>query len=160
MEPFDKVVAEHGPVVLRVCRALLDPNDADDAWSDTFLAAMRSYPDLRAHPDADRNVRGWLVTIAHRKSIDLLRARARAPQPTDCLPERVRIDGPEHLDDDLRRALLALAPKQRGAVVLHHIAGIPYAEVGLILGTSEAAARRSAADGIARLRTTYVKDAP
>jgi len=41
------------------------------------------------------------------------------------------------------------------AVVLHHVAGLPYTEVGAALGSSEAAARRSAADGIAKLRTAY-----
>jgi DNA-directed RNA polymerase specialized sigma24 family protein len=38
--PFEEVVARHGATVLRVCRAVLGPVDADDAWSDTFLAAL------------------------------------------------------------------------------------------------------------------------
>ena len=53
---------------------------------------------------------------------------------------------------ELRAALEALAPKQRGAVVGHYLGGLPYAEVAVMLDTSEAAARRSAADGIANLR--------
>ena len=69
LPPFERVVADHGEVVLRVCRALLEPADADDAWSETFLAALRAYPDLRP----DSNVRGWLVTIAHRKTSIALR---------------------------------------------------------------------------------------
>ena len=47
MQPFEAIVAEHGAVVMRVCRALLGPVDADDAWSETFLAALRAYPGLR-----------------------------------------------------------------------------------------------------------------
>ena len=78
MQPFEEIVEAHGPVVLRVCRALLGPADADDAWSETFLAALRAYPELRP----DSNVKGWLVTIAYRKAIDVLRARNRAPLPT------------------------------------------------------------------------------
>ena len=66
MQPFEAIVAEHGPVVMRVCRALLGPVEADDAWSETFLAALRAYPGLRP----GSNVRGWLVTIAHNKAID------------------------------------------------------------------------------------------
>src|SRR5579871_4110909 len=65
--PFEAVVADHGGTVLRVCRVLLSEPDADDAWSETFLAAMRAYPDLA--PTA--NVEAWLVTIAHRKAIDV-----------------------------------------------------------------------------------------
>ena len=52
-------------MVMRVCRALLGPADAEDAWSETFISALRAYPRLRA----GSNVRGWLVTIAHRKAI-------------------------------------------------------------------------------------------
>lgn len=154
VEPFEKVVAEHGPVVLRVCRALLGPVDADDAWSETFLAAMRRYPDLTP----GSNVRGWLVTIAHRKAIDQIRNRNRVPRPAGNLPETASPDGiPEPADDRLRAALGALGVKQRWAVVYHHLAGLPYADVGALLDSSEAAARRSAADGIANLRTTYLK---
>lgn len=40
-QPFETVVARHGTTVLRVCRALLGPADVDDAWSETFLSAMR-----------------------------------------------------------------------------------------------------------------------
>jgi len=45
-QPFEKVVADHGDTVLRVCHVLLASHDADDAWSETFIAAMRAYPDL------------------------------------------------------------------------------------------------------------------
>jgi DNA-directed RNA polymerase specialized sigma24 family protein len=49
-QPFETVVAVHGPAVLRVCRAVLGPADADDAWSETFLSAMKAYPDLARLP--------------------------------------------------------------------------------------------------------------
>ena len=86
MKPFEQVVTEHGATVLRVCRAVLGPVDADDAWSETFLAALRAYPQLA--PEA--NVRAWLVTIAHRKAIDMTRRRRRQPVPMADLPERSR----------------------------------------------------------------------
>jgi DNA-directed RNA polymerase specialized sigma24 family protein len=53
----------------------------------------------------------------------------------------------------------ALPAKQRGAVAYHYLADLPYLEVGKLLGTSEAAARRSAADGIAALRNVYQPEA-
>jgi len=153
--PFEQIVVEHGPAVLRVCRALLGPVDADDAWSETFLSALRAYPRL----DSDRNVRGWLVTIAHNKAIDHLRKATRSPRPVDDLPERLSPDAaPDPPDEELRAALAALAPKQRGAVIYHHLGGLPYAEVAVLLGSSETAARRSAADGIAALRRTYHRE--
>ena len=42
MQPFEAIVSEHGAMVMRVCRALLGPVEADDAWSETFLAALRA----------------------------------------------------------------------------------------------------------------------
>jgi RNA polymerase sigma factor (sigma-70 family) len=158
MQPFETIVAEHGPVVLRVCRALLGPVDAEDAWAETFLAALEAYPRLRP----DSNIRGWLVTIAHRKAVDQLRAAARAPQPVAELPETLASDDTLgdaerfHEDNGLWVAIEALPFKQRGAVAYHYLAELPYAEVGALLQTSEAAARRSAADGIAKLRKIYL----
>jgi RNA polymerase sigma factor (sigma-70 family) len=156
MQPFEEVVAEHGEVVMRVCRALLRPADADDAWSETFLSAMRAYPALRA----DSNIRGWLVTIAHRKALDVIR-RTKRVDPVANVPEQSRGgDVPDIPDHDLRDALAALPPKQRAAVVLHYLGDLPYTEVGFALDTSAAAARRSAADGIANLRITYLSKLP
>nr|WP_241665653.1 sigma-70 family RNA polymerase sigma factor [Prescottella subtropica] len=150
--PFEQIVTEHGPVVLRVCRALLGPADADDAWSETFLAALRAYPELP--PDA--NVEAWLVTIAHRKAVDIHRVRGRIPIPTDEIPERATArDVPGTWNHELWDALADLPFTQRAAVVHHHLAGLPYAQVAAILGNSTDAARRAAADGIARLRRTY-----
>ena len=51
----------------------------------------------------------------------------------------------------------ALPTKQRAAVIYRYLADLPYAEVAALLESSEVAARRSAADGIAKLRRTYVK---
>ena len=156
LEPFEAVVRRHGPTVLRVCRAVLGPTTADDAWSETFLSAMRAYPDLRP----DSNVEAWLVTIAHRKALDQLRAESRRAVPTDDLPEKPSRDGvPGGWESDLWAALKALPLKQRQSVAYHYLAGLPYADVAKVLGGSPEAARRAAADGIVTLRTTYLKGA-
>ncbi len=158
VQPFEDVVTRHGATVLRVCRAVLGPlnaEDAEDAWSDTFLSALRAYPDL----PADANVQAWLVTIAHRRALDVGRARSRRPIPTDMLPERADARGdPAARDPDLWTALHRLPDKQRHAVAYHHIAGLPFAEIAVILGNSPDAARRAAADGIKALRKHWTKD--
>ena len=148
--PFEEIVAEHGALVMRVCRALVEPADAADAWSETFLSALQAYPRL----PAGSNIRGWLVTIAHRKAIDQLRGAARRARevPELAVPEPASAD-----DDELRAALDALPPKQRGAVIYRYLAELSYAEVGEILGSNATAARRSAADGIASLRKRLSK---
>jgi RNA polymerase sigma factor (sigma-70 family) len=143
------VVAEHGPTVLRVVRAVLGPADADDAWSETFLAALTAYPDL----PAGANVQAWLVTIAHRKAIDVTRASARRAVPVADPPERAATPA-ETTDLDLAAAVAALPPKQKQAVAYHYFTGMPYAQIAELLGGTAAAARRAAADGIAALRRT------
>jgi len=148
---FETVVADHGPTVLRVCLAVLGPIEADDAWSETFLSAMTAYPDL----PADANVEAWLVTIAHRKAIDVVRAAARRALPVGEVPDTAPARGADLLDLDLLTALRELTPKQRQAVAYHYLAGLPYAEVAAIVGGSADAVRRAAADGIAALRRTY-----
>ena len=97
-QPFEKVVEQHGGTVLRVCRVVLGVHDAEDAWSETFLAAMRAYPDL---PD-DANAEAWLVTIAHRKAIDVIRARKRRPAPVERAERHSRLRIARHGDDAIR----------------------------------------------------------
>ena len=69
--------------MLRVCRAVLGPADADDAWSETFLAALRAYPDL---PATRTSRRGWSRSRTARRSTCSApahgsRSRRRGPRP-------------------------------------------------------------------------------
>jgi RNA polymerase sigma factor (sigma-70 family) len=163
-QPFEKVVEEHGRTVLRVCRALLASHDADDAWSETFLSALRGYPEL---PET-ANVEAWLVTIAHRKAIDLLRSRKRQPVPVEDVteaPTALGVPGADAggaggADDGLWHAVRSLPDRQRQAVAYHYVAGLPYAEIAQIVGGTTDAARRAAADGIRNLRRNYPGGGP
>jgi RNA polymerase sigma factor (sigma-70 family) len=149
--PFETVVRDHGRTVFRVCCAVVGAHDADDAWSETFLAALKAYPGL----PVDANLEAWLVTIAHHKAIDITRTRTRQPIPTDVVPEPAA-PGNVRDFDDLAAAVDGLPPKQKHAVAYHYLAGLPYNEIAEILGGTAAAARRAASDGIATLRRTYL----
>lgn len=158
MEPFERIVARHGRTVWRVCRAVLDEHDTDDAWSETFVAALVAYPSL----PASTNLEAWLVTIAHRKAIDVLRARDRRPRPVETVPEPV--PAPPHDEaiaraDELDGALRSLPPGQRRAVVYHHLVGLTHREVAEVTGISSDAARRASADGVAALRRLLAEPA-
>jgi DNA-directed RNA polymerase specialized sigma24 family protein len=156
---FEVVVREHGSRVLRVCRAVVGPVDADDAWSETFLAALRAYPDL----PGDANLEAWLVTIAHRKAIDLVRHRQRQPVAVAVVPERVSgtglpgsgpVAGPGDGsgDAEIWTAVAALPDKQRLCIAYHYLGGLAFADVADIVGGTPDAARRAAHDGIKSLR--------
>lgn len=154
MQPFEKLVTDHGAMVLRVCRATVGPVEAEDAWSETFLAALQAYPSL----PADADVVAWLVTIAHRRSVDLLRRRGRAPVPVDPPPSPAGTDRDRAAELALYDALRGLTERQRLCVAYHHLAGLPYREVAALVGGTEAAARRAAADGIRALRRVLAEE--
>lgn len=156
-KPFETIVTDHSVTVLRVCRAVLGTHsDADDAWSETFLAALVAYRDL----PADANVQAWLVRIAHRKAIDVTRARGRGPITVDELPERPSRDGiPGARHDGPWSAVAQLPPRQRQAVAYHYFGGLPYQEIAELIGGSAAAVRRAASDGVAALRRRYADEA-
>lgn len=144
-QPFEQIVEEHGATVWRVCRGMLREHDAEDAWSETFLAALRAWDRF----DGER-VRGWLVTIAHRKALDVLRASARTMTTEEGVPDSPA--DPRGRDLDLWDALARLPIGQRTAVVQHHLGGLPFAEVASLGGISPSAARKAASEGVQRLR--------
>jgi len=77
--------------------------------------------------------------------------------PVEAIPEKSAIsDEHDSWVGDLWEAMKNLPAKQRQTVAYHYLAGFPHREVAEIVGGSEAAARRSAADGIATLRRTYL----
>ena len=75
--PFQRFLDAHRGPVWRLLVATVGPDDAEDCFQETFMAALRAYPGLRE----DSNLRAWVLTIAHRKAMDVHRARARRPLP-------------------------------------------------------------------------------
>ncbi|WP_108834134.1 RNA polymerase sigma factor [Actinomyces sp. Marseille-P3109] len=155
-DPFEQAVKEHGETVFRVCRAVLGPSpDAEDAWSETFLAALRAWPDL----SNDTNIEAWLVRVAQRKTIDILRARARHATPAEDLPEqRSPLGNPDEDEHGVWSAVAALPERQRLAVAYHYFGGLPHAETAALIGGSTEAVRRATADGIRNLRKIYAEE--
>jgi RNA polymerase sigma factor (sigma-70 family) len=147
LPPFQVLLDEHAADVMAVLRGAVGRTDAEDCFQETFLAALRAYPKL----DDDRNLRGWLLTIAHRKAIDHHRANGRRPIPVAEVEEvAVAVELPR--DDGVWSVVGALPPKQRAAVALRYACDLPHAEIAAALGCSPAAARRSLHEGMKRLR--------
>jgi RNA polymerase sigma factor (sigma-70 family) len=147
MPPFQALLDAHRDDVHRFLVAAVGPHDADDCFQETFVAALRGYPRLR---DAS-NLRGWVLTIAHRKAIDAHRARKRRAVPVEAVPERATPPAPDG-EPELWQAVRALPAKQRAAVLHRYVNDLPYADIGRIVGCSEAAARQNVRVGLASLR--------
>lgn len=146
LPPFQELIDAHGSDVHRFLVAMVGSTVADDCYQETWIAALRGYPKLR---DA-ANLRGWLLTIAHRKAIDHHRANGRSPLPVAEVAETAVAD-PEPRGE-IWEAVGALPPKQRAAVALRYGSDLPHDEIAAALGCSPEAARRSLHEGIKRLR--------
>ena len=134
--------------------------EADDAVQLTWLRL--------AGQDVDtiRDLRAWLTSVTSRICVDLLRARtARREDPLDLrVPDPiVTLDAPTPEDeavlaDTLGLALLivldTLTPAERLAFVLHDAFGVPFEQIGAILGRSPLAARQLGSRARRRVRET------
>ena len=147
LPPFQALLDEHRTGLHRYLVAAVGVHDAGDCFQETMLSALRAYPTL---PRAD-NLGGWLYTIAHRKVIDMARARNRRAVPVAAVPER-GIDLVELGDGEVWGKLDELPTKQRVAVLMRHAADRPYPEIAAVLECTEAAARQNVRAGLARLR--------
>ena len=148
LPPFQALLDAHAADVHRFLVASVGPHDGDDLFQDTVVSALRAYARLR---NAD-NLRGWLFTIAHRKVIDEARRRARRAVPAGDPPEVAHRDADGLGDAAVWDAVRHLPPKQRSAVVQRYLLDRPYAEIAVVIGSSEAAARQNVRAGLQRLR--------
>ena len=153
LPPFQVLLQEHRTDVYRFLVATAGPSEADDAFQETWIAALRGYPRLRR---AD-NLRAWLFRIAQNKSIDAHRAGGRRAVPVAAVPERLAPE-PDADDPSLWGRLRELPTKQRTAVFCRVVLGMPYGELASLLESSEDAARRNVHEGLKRLREDLEND--
>ncbi|MDG3012510.1 RNA polymerase sigma factor SigE [Rhodococcus sp. D2-41] len=139
MPSWEELVREHGDRVYRLAYRLAgNAHDAEDLTQETFIRVFRSLSSYQAG-----TFEGWLHRITTNLFLDMVRRRNRIrmealPEDydrvpaTDPDPEQIYHDA--NLDPDLQRALDALAPEFRAAVVLCDIEGLSYEEIGTTLG--------------------------
>ena len=132
-------------------RMLGTETEADDAVQEAWLRLSRS------DTSDVENLTGWLTTVVARICLDMLRSRSsRREEPLErAVDEPVVSDaaaadpeGQAVLGDSVGLALLvvlgALTPSERVAFVLHDMFGVPFDEVGAIVGRTPTAARQLA----------------
>jgi RNA polymerase sigma factor (sigma-70 family) len=163
---WEEIVTQHSARVYRLAYRLTgNPHDAEDLTHDVFIRVFRS---LSSYTPG--TFEGWLHRITTNVFLDKMRRKQRIR--FDALPEDAagrmasREPGPAqtyddtHFDDDVQRALDALPPDFRAAVVLCDIEGLSYEEIATTLGVKLGTVRSRIHRGRAQLREALAHRAP
>lgn len=142
MTDFESLCLPHYSSIRRLCCYLLSRSgDGEDATQETFAKALSQYSELSER----RAVKSWLMSIAYRHCIDVIRARkVRHHQPIlegsmegsmERATEQSRLENIHlpHLALELRDILHQLPPQERDLLILKHYFGLDYQEISRVL---------------------------
>ena len=163
---WEEVVEQHSARVYRLAYRLTgNVHDAEDLTQDVFVRVFRSL-----HTYQPGTFEGWLHRITTNVFLDKMRRKQRIR--FDALPEDAasrmasREPGPAqtfddtHFDDDVQKALDALPPDFRAAVVLCDIEGLSYEEIAATLGVKLGTVRSRIHRGRSQLRKALAHRSP
>jgi len=135
--------AHHAEIYSYLSRMLRDDELAADLTQETFIKAFRAFDTL-----ADRNrARAWLYQIAGRTALDELRRRrivrfipwSGESRGSDASAEELALQ--RRMSAEMERALAAIPPRQRQALLLAEVHELTGLELASALGVSHVAAR-------------------
>jgi RNA polymerase sigma-70 factor (ECF subfamily) len=163
---WEEIVTEHSARVYRLAYRLTgNMHDAEDLTHDVFIRVFRSLGSYQPG-----TFEGWLHRITTNAFLDKMRRkqRIRFDALSDDAAARLptREVGPEqsytdtHFDDDVQRALDALSPDFRAAVVLCDIEGLSYEEIAATLDIKLGTVRSRIHRGRTQLRAALAHRAP
>lgn len=141
-----------------VRRVLRDPAQSEEVAQDVLVELWRTATRF----DRSRgSVRGWVLTMAHRRAVD----RVRSEQASRDREDRVGRESPgrpfdevaaevEHAEEvgQVRDALSQLTDVQRQAIELAYYGGNTHREVATLLDTPLGTVKTRLRDGLIRLR--------
>lgn len=136
-EAFDQIMRHHEDRVFSVCLRIMGNREhALDATQETFLTAFRKAAQFKG----ESALGTWIYRIAVNTCYDQLRKESR--RSADPIPDY--LDPADHSAEDamesaglrpeIQRALVAIPPEFRSAVVLSDIEGMGVAEISEVLG--------------------------
>jgi RNA polymerase sigma factor (sigma-70 family) len=156
---IEEVYEQHLASVWRYVRSRLPSQaDAEDATSEVFARAAAGW---HRYDPSRASVGAWLTGIAHHVVADWWRHRpevamadagagAERAAPEDDSPEAAAVRGDTVAE--VQRHLAVLTERERAAVALRFAAGLSSAEVGEVLGVSDAGARMLVYRAVTKLR--------
>ncbi len=150
----------HAPGVAGYLR-LRGARDVEDLTSEVFLGAFRSLGSFRGD---ERELRSWLLTIAHHRLVDARRRAACRPRTTEEPDVLDRARGGDVEEDALARLGLDairelcghLAPRQRDVLLLRTVGDLTVSEVARAMGTTVTAVKSLQHRAVVTLRAAMV----
>lgn len=151
---LERLFDQYGGAVKAIAaRVLRDESLAEDVVQDTFVQFWKA-PE-RYQPDRG-SLRTFLVTIAHRRAVDIVRSEVARSRREQQPPEPDHFDLEDEvwsrsLSETVRNALDGLAPGEREAIALAYFRGLSYVEVARSLGEPEGTVKSRIRSGMKKL---------
>src|SRR2546430_7968430 len=141
---FALLYRRHHQALYRYCCAIVrNANDAQDALQNAMLRALVA---MQAE-ERDLAVRPWLFRIAHNEAVSLLRRRrSDTPLEDELEPSAASAEDAWELRERLATLLIdlqALTERQRSALVMRELSGLPIKEIAAALSISPGAAKQA-----------------
>ena len=152
---LEQIYRAHGGAVKAMARRVLrDDALAEDVVQDVFVSFWNA-----AHKyDPDRgSIRTYLLTIAHRRSVDIVRseeARSAREENTPPAPPPIDLESEVWLrsqSEQVRRAVAGLRADEREAISLAYFGGLSYVDVARTLGQPEGTIKSRIRNGMKKL---------
>ena len=156
IDAFDGLYHELSPPLARYLLSLArNPTISDELVQETFLQIHRS----RHTYQRGRSVRSWAFGVARYVFLMNRRSRrSREDQESQADVFALDLPMPSWMDswldrDQLGQLVGKLKPSYREALLLHHVWGFSFKEIGRILGIRETTAKVRAHRGMEQLRS-------
>lgn len=148
--------AYSGAVKSVAMRVLRDESLAEDVVQDTFVTFWKR-PDR--YDPARGTLRTFLLTIAHRRAVDVVRSEEARTRREERPPDPQHFDLEDEvwtrrLSEHVRAALDELSEGERQAISLAYYGGLSYVEVAERLGAPEGTVKSRIRSGMKKLATS------
>ena len=155
LERQNRFVSDHfRRIFVQIYHLVQNVADAQDLTQEAFIKALQHQEQLKDGQKAAQ----WLSRIATNTAIDFLRRSRRATfseledafESNSETPEQIllRSEHREYLEDGLR----LLSPRERAALIMRDVEGLPAEEVARRLNCSKATVRSHIANGRTKFR--------
>ena len=145
----EAIVRTYADMVYKIAyRYVANPTDADDVFSETFLAYFKKERTFQE----EEHRKAWLIRVTINCAKDLLRGKTSWEE----LKEEIAEDNTFSLDSeeqlDLRAAIQQLRLEYREVICLHYLEGLSIQDISAILGRNENTVKTHLARGREKLR--------